>query len=1042
MFTLPTGPSQGSPGSLLQRTCSVPLLAFAGGLAASEDGTIMNAKAVVLAGVLLVAGTVYFLTRGPARTGEAVGQPPAAVLEPEQPKESADLAAPELGAAPDVARVERTAAPAESGKIDSARAKEAPLTISGRLVDERGAPVAGAKVMVGTAGPGPEFALDEIGDMGGMGAWMALETVQSSVDGRFEAPLGRKSNTVQISARHSGNAPFDQRFDVKPGKNDLGDLKLAAGAIVGGRVVDSRGTGVAGVEVHRKRVGNDMFASFSPFAGPVVAVSDERGAFEVDQLAIGDYKLSFTHAEHPDAVHEGSTAAGSERQTNIEVRLEDGYPVQGVVTGIEGKWTDDLHVSASKGGGAFGMPDFGGRRGKVEKDGSFRIGGLSHEATYKLSVVRGDKNDMRQMMRGRGAGGVEAKGGDRGVRVPFQSETAIEGQVVDARTKAPVTSFRVEAGAQWKVPLTDEKGKPQTSFPEGRFRFANLMRMNKDAKVGLTIVADGYRSYEKNGIVAKEGETTELGLLELEPAPMARITVVDATTSKPVANAKVSLEPVKQDGTAGAIAFAVGGSDDEELPFMPAGSARTSKTGKDGVALVAMEPGKRLRPAVQAKGYAPWKGEEFTAPVDGEQAIGAGLVEGGTVIVKVVDTAGKPMPKQVVELDSDAAGMPWMNGQPKTDAKGEVEFKNLLPGPQRFRIAGGGGMFGGGRVRMRASRVEADGMSIDIGGDDEPQWSTVQVADKGRHELVLTVPVRASITGIVRERGRPVAGVSVRADDDGGFGGMLVMGFGGDAGVKTDASGRYTLDDVKAGTTKLVVTAPSRAMSHTQTVEVAEGENTLDIDLPACSVEGRVTDDKGAPVVGAKVRAVLAKGEEDSGGSVSMVMAIDSGEADGQVMEFGGGENASTTTDADGRYMLRGLRAGKKLQVDVRAKEARPKRSDEFELGMDEAKTGLDIVVLPGASLDVSLRRADGKDAMFFAQAVRIDDKGEETTDTAQQFAQKAKTKLTGLAPGRWKVTVRPVVADPDGAGTQPEDLEPKTVEVRSGQKNEVVFDL
>ena len=1000
----------------------------------------MNSKAIVLAGVLLVAGTVFFLTRGPSGTGSALEQQPAAVLEPETPKQPAELAAPELQGVPDTARIERTAAPAESGKPEPERAKESPLTLVGRLVDERGNPVAGAKVMVATAGPGPEFALDELGDLGGMGAWMATETVQSQSDGRFEASLSRKANSVQLSARQGGFAPYDKRFDVSPGKNDLGELKFAAGARVSGRVVDSRGSGVAGVEVHRKRVGNDMFASFSPFAGPVVAVSDERGAFTVDQLAIGDYKLSFTHPEHPDALHEGSTAAGSERQANIEVRLEDGYPILGMVTGMEGKWTDDLHVSASKGGGAFGMPDVGGRRGKVAKDGSFRIGGLSNETTYKLSVVRGDKNDMRQMMRGRGGAGVEAKGGDRGVSVPFQSETAIEGQVVDARTKAPVTAFRVEAGTQWKMPLMDDKGKPQTSFPEGRFRFTNLMRMNKDAKVSLSVIADGYRTYEKNGIQAKEGETTQLGLVELEPAPMARITVVDATTSKPVANAKVSLEPVKEDGGEGAIAFAVGGADDEEMPFLPAGSARTAKTGKDGVALVAMEPGKRLRPKVQAKNYAPWKGEEFVAPADGEQAIGASLIEGGTVLVKVLDTAGRPVAKQTVEQNADPAEMPWMNGQPKTDAKGELEFKNLLPGPHRFRV-GGGGMFGGGRVRMRAARSSDGGDAVfDMGGGDEEEWSTVQVADKGRHELVLTTPARATITGVVRERGKPVAGVSVRVDEEGD---MVFMGFGGDGGVKTDGNGVFTLDDAKTGATKLVVTGPSRAMSYTQPIDVLEGENKVEIDLPSCSVEGRVVDDKGAPVAGAKVRAMLAKAEEgDSVATMAVAVTVDAGEADGQVMEFGGGENASATTDSEGRYILRGLRSGKKLQLEVRAKEARPKRSDEFELALDEAKTGFDLQVLPGASLDVSLRRADGKDAMFFARAVRLDDKDEETPDTAQQFAQKAKTKLTGLAPGRWKVTVNVINADGSGGQFGPDELAPKIVEVRSGQKNEVAFDL
>jgi len=1007
----------------------------------------MNSKVLALVGALLVAAAVWFLTNDGPHEGAIQQTQPVAVDQAPQTPAAADLAAPA-----ELTQSERTQPVRVTAEVPtvkpSASTKEAPLTVTGRLVDARGTAVAEAKVMVATAGAGPEFALDELGDMANMGAFMALETAQSGSDGRFEVALKRKSNSVQVAARHAGMAPLDKRFDVTPGKNDLGDIVLTAGAVIVGRVVDSRGGGVSGVEVHRKRAGNDMMANFNPFAGPVVATSDVTGRFEVDQLALGEWKLSFTHEEYPDATAEGSTSQGNERVANIEVRLADGYAITGIVTGLEGKWTDDLHVAAMKaGGGAFGMPDMsGGRRAKVAQDGAFRLAGLSNESTYRLRVVRGEKQDMMQMMGAR-RGGTEAKGGDRGVRVPFQDETAIVAQVVDARTKAPIVGFRVEAGAQWKVPLTDDKGKPQTSFPEGRFRFTNIVRMNKDAKMGVKIVADGYRTFEKGGIELADGATVDLGIIELESAPMARITVVDATTKKPIANAKVNLESVKEAGQENAFAFAFGADDEEGLPMMPSGDVRSAKSGSDGVALVAMEPGKRLRAVVKAKNYADWTGAEFLAPSEGEQTIAAELIEGGTVVVTVLDATGQPVPKQGVELDRD--GNDWAammsGGSPRTNSKGKVEFKNLLPGTQKFRIADDGMVLGAGRIRMRAARASVNGMD-EAGLDDEAQWTTVQVADKGRHEVTLTVAARSTVTGVVREGGKPVSGATVRVGEDDES--MMFTGFGGEADVKTDASGAFTLSNVEAGSSQLIVTAPNRAMSHIQAIEILAGETKIEVDLPSASVEGVVVDEKGLPVAGAKVRALQAPNvnELESRGIAVAVTLDAGGEGDGQVMEFGGGQSTTVTTDAEGRYKLRGVRSGTQLVVEVRAKEARPKRSDPFELAMDEAKTGWDLVVQPGASLEIQLRRADGKGGMFFVRGVRLDEKDEETPDTAQQFSQTLKTRLTGMVPGKWKITLNPIGMgdEEDGANgaISNSELPPKVLEVRSGQKNEVIFDL
>ncbi|MEY2747939.1 MAG: hypothetical protein RL112_2981, partial [Planctomycetota bacterium] len=69
-----------------------------------------------------------------------------------------------------------------------------------------------------------------------------------------------------------------------------------------------------------------------------------------------------------------------------------------------------------------------------------------------------------------------------------------------------------------------------------------------------------------------------------------------------------------------------------------------------------------------------------------------------------------------------------------------------------------------------------------------------------------------------------------------------------------------------------------------------------------------------------------------------------------------------------------------------------------------------------------------------------LDDKGEETSEQSSQFAQRASTKLSGLAPGRWRVTINPVSFG-EGEGGGGEDPAAKEIELKVGQKNELVFD-
>jgi hypothetical protein len=207
----------------------------------------MNSKILIAAALVVVAGGSYFLFKpkdaapNAPRAIEAVAED----VGPDAQRPPAELDAPELAetdSAGDARSVVATEGEAKPAAATPKKSSE--LVLVGRVVDESGAPVAGADLKAAAAQGGPEFGLDEI-DADMFGGWIVVDSATSGADGRFELPLQRKANTVQFAARKAGFAPLDQRFDVQPGRHEVGDVRMARGAVVAGRVVNSSGRGVA-----------------------------------------------------------------------------------------------------------------------------------------------------------------------------------------------------------------------------------------------------------------------------------------------------------------------------------------------------------------------------------------------------------------------------------------------------------------------------------------------------------------------------------------------------------------------------------------------------------------------------------------------------------------------------------------------------------------------------------------------------------------------------------------------------------------------------
>ncbi len=365
--------------------------------------------------------------------------------------------------------------------------------------------------------------------------------------------------------------------------------------------------------------------------------------------------------------------------------------------------------------------------------------------------------------------------------------------------------------------------------------------------------------------------------------------------------------------------------------------------------------------------------------------------------------------------------MPGMGRREVSDSEGHVRFNKLAVGAHSFKIADSGGgtmIMGGGEMAVR------------FGGPDreDDSWTTVDVMEGGEAAVTLEANARGTLTGRVREAGKVLAGATVElieegAEDDFGLPGM----FGGGArlSARTDGDGNYELDGVEEGTYTVKVSHPTRRMPVERDVQIREGTNRFDVELPLSIIEGRLTGTDGEALAGVKVNAERYIKDAPRRRATFAVM-IDGADGGGDVITSGDLGDDSTVTDADGRYTLRGVAAGVDLVVRAQGKAVQSGRSEPLRVEPDETRRGVDFQLEAAGSLVVEVFERDGSPGRF--KMVRASRAGEEEGAPQMEFANDGVAEFNGLAPGTWIVSASDPRPDQD---TPPVERE---VEVRAGE--------
>ena len=472
---------------------------------------------------------------------------------------------------------------------------------------------------------------------------------------------------------------------------------------------------------------------------------------------------------------------------------------------------------------------------------------------------------------------------------------SVAGRVLDAAGK-PVAG----AAVKWFAYRTDDQvlldqtsgtepaplGETKTG-EDGRFRVA-LSADKPGGSFALRITPAGSPSLRLAGPY-ESSEDSSLDDLHVSAAEPLTGRVVD-DQGKPVG---------------GAIVIAIASD-----PFsdVDAQSLSEAKSGADGSFSIPNAPGAPRGILVRAAGYVPANQFQLEARLDQRVTV----KRGGTIQGTVVDATGKPAAGALVVCDEVAV---------LTDATGAYRLPGVDTG-------------------LRA--VEA------LWKDDfAARKDAIRVQRGAEAAVALRLARAATITGsVVDETTRkPVAGVRVGASSGGFF-------FGGrrqrrERSARTDAKGTFRLTGLAP---RAYTVSAEREGYLTSSIRGVTGglatPGTASLALAkAASIAGKVVDEKGAAMPGARVRI------ERDGGMRGMMRR--------GPQAFLGGQSA--LSGPDGAFRIRNLAAGRNLQLEAEKSGYTTGRRPGVTLKTGEALANLSLVLKKGIEARGKVVDAQGK---------------------------------------------------------------------------------
>ncbi|TAJ11805.1 MAG: carboxypeptidase regulatory-like domain-containing protein [Planctomycetota bacterium] len=778
--------------------------------------------------------------------------------------------------------------------------------LAGRIVDEHGAAIAGAEVYARAWRLAGQFDERVYGaPLHGRephATWSDAVRAVSGADGRFElraAPVG----AVQLAVRAPSFAPLDRpALGVPAHGREIGDVELARGLRLVGRVVDAHGDGVTDARLLARAVEDDFNRPIWLNAGAV----DVDGRFDLDGLAAGHWELIVLSTAHPNTRANGVCDALECR--DVEIKLSDGYTIRGRVKGAA-QYGRPLVVRGSY------LPPKGTKRdlettryvsAEVGADERFELRGLSGpdgQWSIRAQPVTPILETTTPLSRN-----TRVAPGAQDVLLELFPLARYRARPVDAISGLAVASTR--AGVIWD----DGLGAAAESLTavDGVVEFD--VRAPVDSKhVTVGLSADGYETWRVMLAYSSTHDVHDLGTAAMQPAAQRTLRTIDSVSRAPIPAAKVYLENLVRD--------------QQRVPGEPVSVALTHyelATDASGEASVTRAIGARSRLSVDAEGYLALERELEAATAEDPRVLEIELVRGLPLTVLVLAGRERCVGMHVSVSSFGRRDGAGYSGGSTTDEQGIAHFDGLSPGSYRALVRA-----------ENESRYERATVEFEV---------TV-----ARAHVEIALPPATVLEGAITLRGRPLPGALVRgmlntrASRFPGNGDRIIA----DAGeARTDVHGRFRLDDVAPGKRRLLIEHPSLTTPARWSIELEPGHNEGTFEVGPAELRGRAVDDSGAPVSGCELELSFDAGTRRAEGF------------DQHRREPG----RRATSSADGSFAFENLPPG--MPFTIAPKEsAFVAASTSLVLTAGELRTDWIVRLERAGQLHVTLARADGKTA-------------------------------------------------------------------------------
>jgi protocatechuate 3,4-dioxygenase beta subunit len=648
--------------------------------------------------------------------------------------------------------------------------------------------------------------MDATGKKPVAGAWVRIGEAKwcagrTSPDGLFDVPVAAGPRQTVLILAEDGRRLETSVEPLKKGETGPRLLNLPALETLAGRVVSiADGKPVAGALVWRSDPGT-------------LRRTGVDGSYRIDLAP--DPEDTWLQAAAPGFFPETGEATGPEgRRQGPVLALTPALAVAGVVVDEKGVPVSGVEIRATpKQGDRFdrSMMRSGGTA-RTTPAGRFRVGplaaGTAHELHLSRSGFAPGTAEVAPLVPGRPAADLRIvlRQGRAGFgRVVNASEQPIAGARVSLR-RDDADDMRTRMMRLFQEP--DETVFESVTGADGRFEVRDLPA----GTCSLEARASGYAPLTVPGLTLPEGAgSTDLGTVVLTPGVAVEGYVVDPQ-GRPVEGAEVN---ASDGGASRAMARMMRRADNAPAPAV---------TGQDGYFRIEdRRSGETVDLDASRAGFAPAAAPGVRAPTG--EPVRIVLQPSSAVEGKVVDGDGKPVAgARILIFPIDRRGGSFQVSDGTSDDSGAFRIEDVSPGASEARV-----------TALRFQPAYVANLEIRPGQDL-----------KGV-EIVLAAG--AAVEGrVLSPSGRPVAGARVEvveAEESR----LFMM----QASAETDGDGRYRLDGVAPGTRTVQAEHKSYRRA-VRDLEVRPGENTLDISLEGGSeVRGRVVDEGGAPVPGARV---------------------------------------------------------------------------------------------------------------------------------------------------------------------------------------------